>query len=155
MLNACSTENLCRELLLKAGILYGVCWKTPVHDEIAREMCECFWRALTAQTKQDSNKDGSPQRHYRRAFDAALEEMKKYVTAYAGGSPKRQLSKSDSSRGVDVSGIELADVECPASDEHLFTDEGDTMSSLREHGRNGQATRGKVAPWQLEMLFNF
>ena len=109
MLNACSTENLCRELL-KAGILYGVCWKTPVHDEIAREMCECFWRALTAQSKQDSNKDGSPQRHYRRAFDTAVEEMKKYATAYAGGSPKRQLSKPGSSRGADVSGIELADV---------------------------------------------
>ena len=93
-----------------AGILYGVCWKTPVHDEIAREMCECFWRAFTAQCRQDSNTDGSPQRHYRHAFDTAVEEMKKYATAYAGGSPKLQLSKPGSSRGADVSGIELADV---------------------------------------------
>ena len=74
----------------------------------------------------------SPQRHYRRAFDAAVEEMKKYATAYAGGSPKRQLRKPGSSRGADVSGIELDDMDCLASDEHFFTDEGDTMSSLRE-----------------------
>jgi hypothetical protein len=46
-------------------------------------------------------------------------------------------------------------MECPASDEHLFTDEGDTMSSLREHGRHGQATRAKVAPCQLQDVVQF
>jgi hypothetical protein len=81
--------------------------------------------------------------------------MKKYSTAYAGGAPKRQLRKPGSSRGADVSGIELDDMDCLASDEHLFTDEGDTMSSLREHGRDGQATRAKVAPWQLEDVVQF
>jgi hypothetical protein len=154
MLNACSTENLCRELL-KVGIMYGVCWKTLVHDEIAREMCESFWRALTAQSKKDSNKDGSPPRDYRHAFDTAVEEMKKFTVVYAVGTPKHQLSTPVSSRGADVSGIELDDMECPASDEHLFTDEGNTMSSLREHGRYGQATRGKVASWQLEDVVQF
>jgi hypothetical protein len=32
-----------------------VCWGTPVHDDIAREFCDCFYQALVEQTRNGSS----------------------------------------------------------------------------------------------------
>ena len=66
-LNACSTYEMAR-LLREAGVPHVLCWRTPVHDDIAREMCGHFIRDLMRQSK-----GGSGRRDYPSAFDAAAD----------------------------------------------------------------------------------
>jgi len=66
VLNACSTEKMGR-LLLQRGVPYVVCWKTPVHDDAAKELCGRFYRALVENT--------SGVRDYKRAFFAATHAL--------------------------------------------------------------------------------
>jgi len=58
VLNACSTKKL-GQLLREAGVLHVVCWRKPVHDEIAREFCYQFYQALIQQSTE-----GRSQREY-------------------------------------------------------------------------------------------
>ena len=60
VLNACSTVRM-GELLRAGGMPHIVCWRTPVHDETAREFCDHFYQALVEQ---------SSGRNYRDAFTA-------------------------------------------------------------------------------------
>lgn len=98
-LNACSTENLGR-LLRQSGMPYVVCWRTPVQDETAREMCEHFYRALMRQSVRGC-RDEPPKRDYRMAFDAAMETMRKYSYVYTIGAarPPAAGAKPGATRG--------------------------------------------------------
>ena len=75
VLNACSTEKMGR-LLRTHDVPCVICWKTPVQDETAKEMCELFYRTLV--------QDGSGARDYRRAFFAAADALR--LSAYTGRS---------------------------------------------------------------------
>ena len=67
VLNACCTEDMGR-MLRERGVPNVVCWKTPVHDETAREMCGHFFTALGT--------DKERKRDYKRAFAAAMHAMR-------------------------------------------------------------------------------
>jgi hypothetical protein len=67
VLNACCSENMGR-MLLRHGVPNVVCWRTPVHDETAREMCGHFFSAL--------GNDKKRKRDYYGAFAAAMKEMR-------------------------------------------------------------------------------
>jgi len=66
VLNACSIEKLGRLLLLR-GVPYVVCWKMPVHDDTANELCGRLYHALVENT--------SGEQDYRRAFVAATHSL--------------------------------------------------------------------------------
>ena len=76
-LSACSTFKMA-QMLREAGVPDVLCWKTRVHDAIARELCEHFYRSLMRLSK-----DGIVRRNYRIAFDAATDAMRPH--AYTGG----------------------------------------------------------------------
>jgi len=50
VLNACSTKKL-GERLKEAGMSHIVCWKTPMQDETARDLCRHFYDDLMQQSK--------------------------------------------------------------------------------------------------------
>jgi len=131
VLNACSTMNMGR-LLRKAGMSHVVCWKTPVHDETAREFCHLFYQALVEQTRESPS-----HRNYRDAFTAATDAMR--VHAFSGGTAQLPPEAAGASVGKGVrKGGGLA------TDVHLLA------SPLREHVGTAQRTRAKVMPWQEE-----
>ena len=78
VLNACTTETMGR-LLRQHGVPCVVCWKTPVQDETAKELCERFYRALV--------EDASGNRDYERAFLTATSAM--LLTAHTKGPAQR------------------------------------------------------------------
>jgi hypothetical protein len=67
LLNTCCSEKMGRTLR-ERGVPNVVCWKTPVHDETAREMCGLFFTALGS--------DKERKRDYKGAFDAAMNAMR-------------------------------------------------------------------------------
>ena len=67
VLNGCSTHAMGQKLRQR-GVPCVLCWKTPVQDETARELCELFFRALV--------EDASGARDYKRAFFAATEALR-------------------------------------------------------------------------------
>ena len=67
VLNACSTQAMGQKLRQR-GVPCVLCWKTPVQDETARELCELFFRALV--------EDASGARDYKRAFFAATDALR-------------------------------------------------------------------------------
>eukprot|EP00277_Geminigera_cryophila_P013459 CAMPEP_0179444644 /NCGR_PEP_ID=MMETSP0799-20121207/28080_1 /TAXON_ID=46947 /ORGANISM="Geminigera cryophila, Strain CCMP2564" /LENGTH=1038 /DNA_ID=CAMNT_0021231873 /DNA_START=47 /DNA_END=3165 /DNA_ORIENTATION=+ len=78
VLNACSTEKMGR-LLLQQGVPYVICWRTPVQDETAKEVCERFYRALVENT--------SGLRNYQLAFLAATDGF--LSSAHTSGAAQR------------------------------------------------------------------
>jgi len=79
VLNACSTKKL-GERLKEAGMSHVVCWKTPVQDETAREICRHFYNALMQQSKDRSR---SASRDYQRAFRSAVDVRREH--SFTGG----------------------------------------------------------------------
>jgi hypothetical protein len=67
VLNACCSEKMGR-MLRERGVPNVVCWKTPVLDETAREMCGLFFTALGT--------DKERKRDYKGAFAAAMNAMR-------------------------------------------------------------------------------
>eukprot|EP00802_Teleaulax_amphioxeia_P001956 Tamp_01958.p1 GENE.Tamp_01958~~Tamp_01958.p1 ORF type:complete len:1448 (+),score=382.62 Tamp_01958:367-4344(+) len=130
VLNACSTVRM-GELLRAGGMPHVVCWRTPVHDETAREFCDHFYQALVEQ---------SSGRNYRDAFTAATDAMR--VHAFTGGAAR---PPSEASASVHL------------QPEHSGVDEhAPAAASLRESGGAAQQTRAKVlGPWQLEDVIQF
>ncbi len=68
VLNACCTLEMGR-LLRQRGVPNVLCWRTPVHGDTARDLCENFFRALVEE-KQAGKWD------YKRAFFAATDAMR-------------------------------------------------------------------------------
>jgi hypothetical protein len=133
VLNACSTINM-GQLLRAAGLSHVVCWKTPVHDETAREFCHLFYQALVEQTR-----GGSPSlRNYRDAFSVATDAMR--VHAFSGGAARAPPEAAGASMGE--KGVREG--------EDLVADAYLRASPVREHVGTAQPTRAKVMPWQEE-----
>ena len=140
VLNACSTEKMGR-LLLQRGVPYVLCWRTPVQDETAKELCELFYRALV------QNESGS--RDYGQAFLAATNALR--ASAHTGGSRTNPRGEED----VSTSNVVL----------HSGTSRdgsvGSSGTSLREGvgdaaQEGGQETsRGPVRPWHEEDVVLF
>jgi len=81
LLNAWSTKKF-GEGLKEAGMSHIVCWKTPVQDETARELCWHFYDALVQQSKDRSQ----PTRDYQRAFYAATDMIREH--SYIGAATR-------------------------------------------------------------------
>ena len=91
VLNACSTEKMGR-LLRTHDVPCVICWKTPVQDETAKEMCELFYRTLV--------QDSSGARDYRRAFFATADALR--LSAYTGSSKTKPHDVHDLGSSVSL-----------------------------------------------------
>jgi len=84
VLNACSTLTM--GLLLRThNVPYVICWKTPVLDETAKELCQRFYRSLV--------ENASGARDYKRAFFAATDGLRS--SAHTGGAAKMPRGAMD------------------------------------------------------------
>jgi len=136
LLNACTTEKM-GQMLRQRGLPCVLCWKTPVHDETAKELCEYFYRALV--------EDVSGSRNYRRAFVTATNGMRR--RAYTNGLAHRSLDADDQNN-------------C----QNLMRSSSTRNASLKmklEHeiSASGQegcgSSQGKVEPWHEEDVVLF
>jgi len=89
VLNTCSTEKMGR-LLRQRGVPHVLCWRTPVKDETAKELCEHFYRALI------ENQSGA--REYKQAFLAATNAVRS--TAHTGGAACLHRGAEDVAAGI-------------------------------------------------------
>ena len=151
MLNGCSTEEMAR-LLRQLGVPCVVCWRTPVQDETARELCALFYGALV--------EDTSGVRDYKRAFFAATDKLR--LSAHTGGAARGQRDSdgSVSSDYVGSSGLRNeggdADMLRPQRDDAPLEQTRMTSAAGGVPGEgNGSSTRGKEKPWQWEDVVLF
>jgi hypothetical protein len=84
-------------LLREFGVPYVVCWRTPVHDETAREFCFFFYRALV--------EDASGVRDYRRAFFKAIDDMRAQQDFKGTGAAAGQRGRG---AGASVASVDVA-----------------------------------------------
>ncbi len=92
LLNACCIEKMGR-MLREQGVPNVICWKTTVHDEMAREMCRHFFTALGT--------DKERKRDYKGAFEAAMNAMRPLSHTHGAKDLSDTFATSDS---VDVRG---------------------------------------------------
>jgi len=121
-------------LLRQRGVPYVLCWKTPVQDETARELCEHYYRALL--------EDKSGVRDYKRAFFSATDAMRLSASkCEARHSESASLHRRrDTTRNAS-----------PAPDVMLV--EHDTAAGARQ--ADGESSRGKVHISQIEDVVLF
>ena len=117
-----------------------LCWKTGVHDEIARELCGHFYACLMRQSK-----DGIVQRNYRLAFDAATDAMRPHAYTRGAAHPPggRDMAYVKEGRMRDLN------VEYEQEEEAGTTG---AAVATREQTDNARTTRAKAMPWHLEWL---
>jgi hypothetical protein len=87
VLNACCSEDMGRRLL-HHGVPNVVCWRTPVRDETAREMCGHFFSAL--------GNDQKRKRDYKGAFAAAMNAMRPLSHTHGAADLPRTVGASAS-----------------------------------------------------------
>ncbi len=130
VLNACSTHAM-GENLRQCGVPCVLCWKTPVQDETAWELCKLFYRALV--------EDASGARDYKRAFFAATDALR--LGSCTGGAA--HLPRGEQ-----------------AIDDLLWHQDADTMVEVDEMaalpvGMGEASRRGPVLPWHQEDVVQF
>ena len=144
-LNACATEIMGR-LLREFGVPYVVCWRTPAHDETAREFCFFFYSALV--------EDESGARDYRRAFFKAIDDMRAQQDFKGTGAAAGQRGRGAgaSVARVDVSRINVASVDPALGGLGKRTRNADSEMELEHDVETdqcgGPSARGHVLPGQ-------
>ena len=140
VLNACLTEEMGR-LLRERGVPYVVCWKTPVQDATARELCEHFYRTVV--------EDESGARNYKRAFFAATDTLR--LSSHTGGAAHQPRGADDMVVHEDVLHTSTTRNLSPPDSSTVL---GHDLSSaeLQEYGAS---SRGKVRPWHEEDVVVF
>jgi hypothetical protein len=149
------------QLLRAAGMSHVVCWRTPVHDDVAREFCNHFYQALVEQTVEQTRNGSSSQRDYRSAFVAAADAMR--VHAFTGGAlrPAPEAAAFYGGKGVRAgAGGSSAPDNTDFDDMHEREEDLDanvhvSASSLRDEEGAAHQTRAKMFPWQLEDVVQF
>ena len=153
VLNACSTKEL-GERLKEAGMPHILCWKTPVQDETARELCRRFYDALMQQSKDRSQ----PSRDYRRAFRSAVDVMREH--SFTGGAARLPgastalQEKKTCIKARDDGGNDGAASAILKDGVHFRNAEPD-VDAAPSLVREVEGTRTTKMPWELEDVIQF